>query len=501
MSHDAAAGAYVLAVDGGSQSTKVSVVDLDGVVHAACRRPLRTYALGPGGRAVHPDDDLWESLAATCRDALAAFVASGGDPSQIAAVGLCGIRSCRALLDDDGRLVEPVLSWMDTRIGAPVADLDPRVATLCSAGGYLARRLTGERRDSAAAYDGLWPIDLATRDWSATSQAYAASGMRRALLPDLVDPGGLLGHVTDEAAAATGLPVGLGVHATGNDKAVEALGCGLGPDPEDRTVLLSLGTYVAAMTVGRPAPDAESADEESAEEDRYWVNASAVPGVVLHESGGVRRGMWTTTWWRRLLAEAAVAAGADARDAEERLLGWLETGAAEVAPGSDGLVALPDWLPPAGEPWRHGAMLGFGGEHGPHHVHRAVLEGLVLRMRGHVEAMEAALAATGAGPRPLLVSGGGSRSDLTMQIVADALGRPATRPAEPDAAGTGSAICAAVGSGLHAGWAEAVTAMVRRGDTFEPGPGAASAYDRLAAAYADLPDLTEAALRRLDPGR
>ncbi len=382
---------------------------------------------------------------------------------------------------------------MDTRINAPVADLDPRVETLCSAGGYLARRLTGERRDSAAAYDGLWPIDLATRDWSDDPAAYDAAGMVRDLLPDLVDPGGLLGRVTAEAAAATGLPVGLGVHATGNDKAVEALGCGLGPDPEDRTVLLSLGTYVAAMTVGRPARDTDGSAE-----DRYWVNASAVPGVVLHESGGVRRGMWTTTWWRRLLAEAAVAAGADAGRAEGRLLAWLESGAAAVAPGSEGLVALPDWLPPAGEPWRRGAMLGFGGEHGPHHVHRSVLEGLVLRMRGNIEAMEAALDAAGTGPRPLLVSGGGSRSDLTMQMVADVLGRPATRPAEPDAAGTGSAICAAVGAGLHAGWAEAVAAMVRRGDTFEPDPAAVATYDRLAAAYADLPDLTGAALRRLD---
>ena len=487
--------AFVLAIDGGSQSTKVSVVDTDGVVHAARRRALRSYALGPDGRAVHPDDDLWDSLAATCRDALSAFADAGGDPDEIAAVGLCGIRSCRAVLDVDGRLVEPVLSWMDTRIASPVTDLDPRVATLCSAGGYLARRLTGQRRDSGAAYDGLWPIDLATRDWSRDRAAYDAAGMHRDLLPDLVDPGGLLGHVTPEAAAATGLRVGTGVHATGNDKAVEALGCGIGVDPDDPTVLLSLGTYVAAMAVGRPASGADG---------RFWVNAAAVPGVVLHESGGVRRGMWTLTWWRRLLAEAGVAAGADPALAEERLLAWLEAGAADVGPGSDGLVTLPDWLPPSGEPWRRGAMLGFGGEHGPHHVHRSILEGLVLRMRLNIEALEAASdpsPAPGARPRPLLVSGGGSRSALMMQVVADATGRPVTRPAHPDAAGTGAAICAAVGAGLHRGWTEAVAAMVRRGETFLPDPDASAAYDRIATAYADLPDLTVAALRRLDDAR
>ena len=52
-----------LAIDSGSQSTKVSVVDEAGTVHASAAAPLRPYELGPGGRAVHPDDDLWDALA------------------------------------------------------------------------------------------------------------------------------------------------------------------------------------------------------------------------------------------------------------------------------------------------------------------------------------------------------------------------------------------------------------------------------------------------------
>ncbi len=479
---------FVLAVDGGSQSTKVSVVDAAGRVHAAARRALRAYALGPGGRAVHPDDDLWDSLAATCRDALEAFVRTGGDPRDVLAVGLCGIRSCRALLDADGRLVEPVLSWMDTRIARPV-DLEDAVATVCSAGGYLAVRLTGERRDSAASYDGPWPLDLLARDWSTDADVLAAYGVPRPLLPELVDPGGLLGRVTARASAATGLPVGLPVHATGNDKAVEALGSGL-DGSEGGPVLLSLGTYVAAMTAA-PHPGADAAPD-----GRRWVNAAAVPGTYLHESGGVRRGMWTVTWWRRLLVEGAAGAGAggSAAEHEEALLAWLERGARDVAPGSEGLVTLPDFLAPADEPWRRGAMLGLGAEHGPHHVHRSVLEGLVLRMRGHVEALEASLDRA---PGELLVSGGGSRSDLVMQLVADALDRPARRLAVPDAAGTGAAICAAVGAGLHPDAPAAVAAMVRPGRAFEPDPGAAATYTALADVHATLPGLTEAALRRM----
>ncbi len=68
---------------------------------------------------------------------------------------------------------------------------------------------------------------------------------------ELVLPGEVLGEVTPAAAAATGLPAGVPVVATANDKAVEALGSGL-RSPDD--LLLSLGTYVAAMTVGSAAP-------------------------------------------------------------------------------------------------------------------------------------------------------------------------------------------------------------------------------------------------------
>ena len=89
------------------------------------------------------------------------------------------------------------------------------------------------------------------------------------MLFDLVPPGGLLGEVTSAAAEATGIPVGLPVYATANDKAVEALGGGL---EEDGTVLLSLGTYIAAMTIGSSSRSAD---------DSYWVNFAAQPGKYL----------------------------------------------------------------------------------------------------------------------------------------------------------------------------------------------------------------------------
>ena len=104
---------YLLAIDNGSQSTKVTIFDSRGRAHASASRRLEPYDTSVPGHAVHPGDDIWDSIQGACRDAMARF---SGDPADIVAVGLCTIRFCRALLAADGSLAEPVLSWMDERV-------------------------------------------------------------------------------------------------------------------------------------------------------------------------------------------------------------------------------------------------------------------------------------------------------------------------------------------------------------------------------------------------
>lgn len=446
---------YVVAIDGGSQSTKVLIVDESGTVHASAQRRLRPTEAPAPGRVVHPGDDLWDSIVDTCREALTAF---RGDTARIVGVGLCTIRFCRALLNERGRLVEPVLSWMDERVSRPHQH-DPKVRYLTTSSGYITHRLTGQRRDSVGNQQGMWPVDQVNWRWSDDPAAYERTGMRPEQLFELVPPGRLLGFVTAAAAAATGLPGGLPVYATANDKAVEALGSGL---RDEQTVLLSLGTYIAAMTIGR---------EAVAGSDGYWANFAAEPGRYLYESGGIRRGMWTVSWWRDLL---------DGGVTDDELNGGAET----VAPGSDGLFAVLDWLAPGDAPYRKGALLGFDGRQGRFHIHRAILEGIALTMRGHIDAMEHALGRRFTG---VIVSGGGSRSDLIMRILAAVLERPVRRNRLTDAAGIGAAIAAFVGAGVHPTWDAAVEAMVHRGDPFDVDPEWALAYRPVRDAHALLP--------------
>ncbi|MBB3664272.1 MULTISPECIES: FGGY-family carbohydrate kinase [Prauserella salsuginis group] len=440
---------YLIGIDNGSQSTKVTVFDERGVVHSRARVPLRPNDTPRPGVVEHPDDDLWDSIGAATRAALVAF---NGEPEDIIGVGLCTIRFCRALLRPDATLAQPVLSWMDERVSRPYVHVNPDVHYVTASSGYITARMTGQFRDTAANYQGMWPIDTDTWAWEDQPD------IPREMLFELVHPGDELGTVTAEAAAHTGLPEGVPVFATANDKAVEALGGGLG---DERTLLLSLGTYIAGMTTGtRNIHDA----------DAFWTNFACRPKKYLYESHGIRRGMWTVSWLRDMLGEEA----------------WLNEGAGTVPPGCDGLIAVLDWLAPVGAPFRRGAFLGFDGTQGPFHMYRAVLEAIALTMCGNGNAMAAELDTEF---EQLLVSGGGAGSDVLMQIIADAFDRPARRA--QGGAALGSAICAGVGLGLFGGFDEAVAAMVRPGEEFTPSREAHEHYRRLQEVYRELPTYTD----------
>jgi sugar (pentulose or hexulose) kinase len=470
---------YLLAIDNGSQSTKVTIFDSRGHAVASARRALKPYDTAVPGRAIHPGDDIWDSIRDACRAAMAQFSA---DPADIAAVGLCTIRFCRALLAADGSLAEPVLSWMDQRVSRRYEPANPLTRYVTTSSGYITHRLTGQFTDAAANYQGVWPIDQDTATWASDAAAYTSTGMARDMLFDLVPPGGRLGEVTSAAAQATGIPVGLPVYATANDKAVEALGSGL---EEDGTVLLSLGTYIAAMTIGSSSRSAD---------DRYWANFAARPGKYLYESTGIRRGMWMVSWYRTILQGSH---GEEPTAGVARLEDALNEEASQLAPGSNGLLTLPDWLAPGHATWRRGALLGFDGSQGRAHIYRSILEGIALTMANNTAAMEQAL---GRRLSPVLVSGGGSRSDLMMQIVADVFDRPARRPAVTDAAGLGAAICAAVGHGIYPDWDQATAAMVTVGGQFAPQAPAARAYQQINKIYAGLTAFTDPLFRSLADG-
>ena len=339
------------------------------------------------------------------------------------------------------------------------------------------------RSDTAANNIALqWPIDTDTWGWSDDPAAYERHGVPRSMLFDLQMPGDVIGPLTDAMAAATGLPAGVPVVHTANDKAVEMLGSGsLG----ETTALVSLGTYIAAMVHGHTNHHAPQ---------HFWTNFAAVPHRYLYESNGVRRGMWTLSWFLDLLGpEVAERASAEGLTREA----YLERESTSAPAGSDGLMTVLDWLAPTDQPFRKGTMLGFDARHTRGHVYRSILEAIALTMRFHVDAMCGEL---GIALDELVVSGGGSNSPLFMQIFADVFGIPASRPLGGGGAALGAAICAAVGTGVHPDVETAVACMTPDREAFTPDPANGDVYRRMAdTVYHDIRGSTDALYERAYP--
>lgn len=438
---------YIIAIDGGTQSTKVSIFDTLGTEicsHSVKLRPMHLYG---DSRAEHPDDDLWDSLIEACHGMFKKF---DGNRKDIIGVGLGSIRCCRALLKADGNLAAPVQNWMDLRLSRPYEPEFDDVRYVTTTTGYLTYRLTGETRDTRSNYVGPWPIDWDTLDWMEDKEAFDAYHTPRELLFDLVDPSTILGTINSFASEATEIPMGLPVVATSNDKAVEGLGAGL---VNDGTVLVSLGTYIASMMVG---------NNNEANPAGYWVNPGATPGEYLYESSGIRRGMSTVTWVLELLGSDIVEAAREQGKSTENYIGLL---AREVPVGCDGLYTVLNWLARPDHLHERGMMIGFNGTHKGPHMFRSVMEGIAMTMKNNAQAMCDGL---GIELSKIVVSGGGSNGDLFMQIFADVFGVPAHRNMVNGSAGMGAAICTALALGVYPDRQVAIENMVKIRDTFEP---------------------------------
>ena len=432
---------YIIGIDEGSQSAKILIFDTKGNIVCEAKHALKPYNLPRPGIVEHPDDDWWDAI---CEAGKKCMVKFEGNKEDIVGIGLCTIRYCRAYLKADGTLAQPALSWMDIRVAHPYEHTNPDVKYIVASSGYITHRLTGEKKDTVANYEGVWPIDVDNWGWSEDPAAYEATGMPREMLFDLVMPGDILGYVTKEAAEATGFPQGLPVVATSNDKAVEGLGTGC---MGDTTACISLGTYTAAMMEGKENLKDILGDS--------YIKAAKEKGLSAEE----------------LLSEEAE----------------------QVPAGSDGLMTVLDWLAPVDALYKKGVMIGFDGRHTRGHIYRSILEAVALTMKKHVDDMCDEL---GVSLDKIIITGGGSNSDLFMQIFADVFNIPSVRNEVNGAAGLGSAICVAVAAGVYSSFDEAVANMVRIKDAFQPDPEKVAFYEKMFPIYTDITKHTDEVLKK-----
>ncbi len=455
---------YLIGVDVGTQSAKVVIFDLEGHVVCQAQHALRKMQIPAPQLAEHPDDDLWDSLKVAFQKVMEQFRNQiQGNAADILAMGVCIIRCCRVLLKANGELAYPVINWMDKRLNVPYEHLetygDVRYVTTTS--GYITHRLTNEFKDTCANYIGWWPMDNHTWNWSTDPEFIKSCKVPREMLFDVVKPGEVLGYVTPEVSQLIGVPTGLPVVATAHDKAVEALGAGsLVPG----SALISLGTYIAALVHGH---------ENVKDAKNFWTFQASIPEHYLYECMGVRRGMWTISWFCDQFGVGVV------EEARQKgiLVEELFNQEAEAIPaGCEGLITIHDWAPPVEAFYRKGILFGFDGRHTRAHIYRSLMEGIALTMKNHMDKMAEEL------DRPfqrLVISGGGSNSNVFLQIFADVFGIPTSRNQIKGSAAVGCAINAGMAVGAFPSYEAAIQQMVHVGDEFQPNLENTQFYSKL----------------------
>jgi xylulokinase len=484
---------YVIGVDSSTTATKAVVWDHEGRAVAEGRGEFGLALPRPGW---HEQDaeDWWRSCASAVTSALGSV-----DGTEIEAICLTHQRETFACLDEQGVAVRPAIVWMDVRAARQVVELgsdeihrltgkppdttpalykllwlrehEPetlrRTRRVVDVHAFLVHRLTGTWRTTTACADPLGLIDMQRGDWS--DELLARVGLSREQMPALSAPGEVIGEVSPAAAERLRLPAGLPVVGGAGDGQAAGLGANA---TQPGQAYLNLGTAVVAGTVS----------ERYAWHRAFRTLTGAVPGTYAMETL-LQGGTYTVNWFlERIATLDAPGLGLGLRDVD-----LLEAAAARLPPGAEGLLLVPylaSAQTPYWDPAARGILFGLAGHHGKQHIYRAVIEGIAFEQRLAFEEMEPRL------ERPievLLTTGGGSRSPLWRQIVADVTGKTVLACREPETTSLGAGIQAAAAVGWHDGsLLDAAEAMSGVGARHTPSASAAARYDELFAVYREI---------------
>lgn len=442
----------VIGLDLGTGGVRAIAVDLNGHLIAQTTRTYPLVAPQPGWTEQHPSDWVAASLAA-----LTELVKTLPEHRAIA-LGLSGQMHGMVPLDAEGDVIRPAILWNDQRTGQAVIEIEtavsrqeliqrtgnpaitgfqlPKLVWLRSqepeAFGrlqkillpkdYLAYVLTGEQATEPSDASGIGCLNLATRQWD--EDILTALNLNSSFFPVVVDSTAIVGRLRPAIAQQTGLPEGLPVIAGGGDNAAAAIGLGISSSHLDRGSL-SIGTSgVIFVPCDRPIPDPEGRVHLFCHVDGGYH----LLGVTLAAGGALR-------WYHDTMAP-------------EVPYGDLMAVAERSQPGSRGVLFLPHLSgerSPHLDPDARGAWVNLSLAHTQADLVRAVLEGVAFGLKAALEVVNELSPV-----QQLLATGGGARSPLWLQILADILQTELVAPKTEEGAAYGAAILAMVGIGAYA---------------------------------------------------
>jgi xylulokinase len=465
---------YFLGIDISTTSAKALLIDQAGGVISSATTPLTLFTPRPLWSEQDPRE-WWQGIVHSIRQAVAQAGISG---SEIAAIGLTGQMHGLVLLDEQGEVLRPAILWNDQRTGSQCDEIRSRLGKerLIQITGndaltgftapkvlwvqqnepeiyaqgrhillpkdYVRFKLTSEYAMDKADGAGTILFDLKARNWS--PEVLAALAIPAEWLPPTYEGPEITGLVCRQAAEETGLAEGTPVVGGGGDQAAQAVGVGA---VQPGIVALTLGT---SGVVFATTPTALIEPQ-----GRLHAFCHAVPGR-WHFMGVMLSAAGSLQWYREKLAP-------------RMKFDDLVAEAKDIPPGSEGLLFLPYLTgerTPYPDPLARGAWVGLTVRHSQAHLTRAVLEGVAFGIKDSFTLIQQA----GLGEiQQVRVSGGGAKSPLWQQIIADVLGVELVTVNTIEGAAYGAALLASVGAGSFEDVPAACQATVHITGSTEPG--------------------------------
>ena len=467
---------YLLGVDFGGSSSKATLLGEDGRVYATASREYPTY-YPQNGWAEQDADDSYQAMVDNVREILRT---SGVHPRDIAALALDAATHTAVLVGENGRPVRRAIYWTDSRAADEAAELkntlgeelmrecynsvsslwtlpqlmwlkkhEPetlrKTRKVMAVKDYVRYRLTGDYLTDSIEAMGFLLLDARSNQWS--RRLCDLAGLDAALMPPIVDPMTRLSPLTLQAMEDTGLSASTAVIAGATDTVMEVYAAGA-IHPGQATVKLA--------TAGRICPITD--------------HAVVDPRLVTYRH--VVKGLW----YPGTATKSCAASNRWYRDTFGGSFDEMSAAAAAVDRGCQGLYFHPylqGEITPYLDDKLRASFVGAAGFHTKAHFNRAVLEGVAYSMKDCF----ATLTELGIAPNQAVAIGGGAKSDLWRQILADMLNVPLRTVDKVDSS-LGSAMLAGVAVGVFASHADAVSRCVRTTGETLPNPEGVAFYNR-----------------------
>ena len=487
-------GKILLGIDYGTGGCKVTAIDGEGTLVGEASTEFATYHEHPGWSEQEPGD-WWTALA----ESLKKLAGRGVDLKSVAAAALDGSTHNAVLLDSMFRPVRRTIMWTDQRSTAECAYLKEkyadRIFSTCYqmpaptwtlpqmmwlkanepealektahvlfVKDYVRYLLTGEAATDRIEAQGTLFFDMLKGEWD--GELVELAGLKPEKLPRLIAPTDIAGRVTREAAEFTGLPEGMPVICGSSDSAVEDYGAGA-VEPGDLIIKLATAGNVNSMTASaHPHP-------------KTLTYSHIVPGMWYSVSATNAAALCMR--WFRDAFYGECAAG--------NVYSLIDTEASSSPAGAGGVMFHPYLQGERCPYWDADLRASFTGvsiSSTRGDFARALMEGVAFSLRDCYRTLEEMQLQV----KRIFLIGGGARSRLWGEIVANVFNRSVAVP-EPGDASFGACLLAGAGAGIFPDVKTAVAKCLHISRTIDPEPAAAERYSELFARYRRIHDALE----------